>query len=261
MVARISGRGVWGGRAEGRAAVSETPLSPLGELDVERGLLRDYLPVEGRILVFPYSRGSTVGSYVIYRMAARGLGPSGMVTRKPDPITVVGAVISEIPMVTDFPIHVVRDGDRMLLDGDGGVVELPDLELVEAVSVVPYAEGRILLLRRGGRVEHHRGLWEVPSGRVERGEGPEEAAIRELEEETGLRPEGPLIPCGTYYFRREDRPAIGKVHYFIARVKGRPRVSWEHVQLIWAERSPPSGTVPGLRGIVEECLKRLSRQA
>lgn len=38
----------------------------------------------------------------------------------------------------------------------------------------------------------HRHLgWEIPSGRIEAGESPEQAAAREAEEETGWRP-GPL---------------------------------------------------------------------
>ena len=260
MVARIPGRGVRKGRAEGRAVVSRTPISPLGELDPSSGTLVPDRPLRGRILVFPYSRGSTVGSYIIYRLAARGLGPIALVTAKPDPITVVGTIISEIPMVTDFPIEVVREGDLLRVDGEAGFVEFPELELIEAVSVIPYDGTRILILRRSEKVEHNRGLWEVPSGRVERGEGPEEAALRELEEETGLVPEGPLTPCGTHYFRREDAPLIGRVHYFLAPVKGEPRLGWEHVEYMWTGPELPNDTVPRLREIVRECLERLPRE-
>ncbi len=49
-------------------------------------------------------------------------------------------------------------------------------------------EGRILLERQ---YRHPIGkwIWEIPAGTLEEGEGPEECAVREVEEETGYRVE------------------------------------------------------------------------
>ena len=56
--------------------------------------------------------------------------------------------------------------------------------LVSAVALVD-ADGRVLLSRRPeGRPMA--GLWEFPGGKVEPGETPEEALIRELTEELGI---------------------------------------------------------------------------
>jgi predicted NUDIX family NTP pyrophosphohydrolase len=41
------------------------------------------------------------------------------------------------------------------------------------------------------------GAWTVPKGLVERGEDPLRAAIREFEEETSVRPEGPFLQLGS----------------------------------------------------------------
>jgi 8-oxo-dGTP diphosphatase len=51
-------------------------------------------------------------------------------------------------------------------------------------AVVRDAAGRLLLIRRGQ--EPSRGLWSLPGGRVEAGETPEQAVVREVREETGL---------------------------------------------------------------------------
>ena len=54
-----------------------------------------------------------------------------------------------------------------------------------AGAIVRDASGRVLLVQRAN--EPSRGLWSLPGGRVEAGESPEEAAAREVFEETGLR--------------------------------------------------------------------------
>jgi 8-oxo-dGTP pyrophosphatase MutT (NUDIX family) len=59
-----------------------------------------------------------------------------------------------------------------------------------AATVMTDADGRALLMWRHRHVTGTWG-WEIPSGRIEQDESPEQAAAREAEEETGWRP-GPL---------------------------------------------------------------------
>ena len=63
--------------------------------------------------------------------------------------------------------------------------------------VVDVADRGVLLLWRHRFITDSWG-WELPAGRVDRGERPIEAAAREALEETGWRP-GPLTPMTTYH--------------------------------------------------------------
>jgi len=56
--------------------------------------------------------------------------------------------------------------------------------LVSAVALVD-ADNRVLLAQRPER-KSMAGLWEFPGGKVEQGETPEAALIRELQEELGI---------------------------------------------------------------------------
>ncbi len=58
--------------------------------------------------------------------------------------------------------------------------------LVVAAAVLD-ADGRVLLAQRPAH-KHHGGLWEFPGGKVEIGESPERALLRELREELGVEP-------------------------------------------------------------------------
>jgi 8-oxo-dGTP diphosphatase len=53
-------------------------------------------------------------------------------------------------------------------------------------SIYCLSDDRILLMKR--RNHPFRGLWIPPGGKIEKGEHPRQAAIRELKEETGLIP-------------------------------------------------------------------------
>ena len=64
------------------------------------------------------------------------------------------------------------------------------LVLVAAVALID-ADGRVLLPQRPAG-KPLAGLWEFPGGKVEPGETPEAALIRELDEELGIDVDGEL---------------------------------------------------------------------
>ena len=55
-----------------------------------------------------------------------------------------------------------------------------------AASIVRAPDGRVLMAERT-RKQLSPGFWELPGGKIEPGESAREAAIRELEEEIGIR--------------------------------------------------------------------------
>ena len=63
-------------------------------------------------------------------------------------------------------------------------------------------KGEVLLQKRSKNVEHWPGRWDISAaGHIPTGETPEQAAIRELEEETGLKAKvSDLIRIGTWKF-------------------------------------------------------------
>ncbi len=65
-----------------------------------------------------------------------------------------------------------------------GAAGLVNVVLVSAVALID-ADGRVLLAQRPPG-KSLAGLWEFPGGKVEKGESPEAALIRELREELGI---------------------------------------------------------------------------
>ena len=120
---RLSGRVIYEGKAEGTALVSSSPMSFYGGVNpdtgeiVERGSELAGESVKGKVLVFPHGKGSTVGSYVLYRMMKNGVAPCAIVNEKCETIVAVGAIISEIPCVDMVEVGKITPGARVRVDG------------------------------------------------------------------------------------------------------------------------------------------------
>lgn len=118
----MKGRVIKAGRCEGEALVSPEPIGFLGGVDTETGVvIEPGHPLQGqciagRVLVFPTSKGSTVGSYVLYRLKKAGRAPAGIIAAQSEPIVAVGAIIADIPMVDQIDIAQIATGDRVTID-------------------------------------------------------------------------------------------------------------------------------------------------
>ncbi|AAB99415.1 TPA: DUF126 domain-containing protein [Methanocaldococcus jannaschii] len=124
----LKGRSISKGIIEGIAIVSKKPFSFLGGVDEEGNIIdKDSdlygQSLKGKIFVFPYGRGSTVGSYVIYGLAKRGI-LKGIVNKECEPIVATGAILGGIPLVDKIDIEEIKTGDRIVVDGNTGVVKI-----------------------------------------------------------------------------------------------------------------------------------------
>ncbi len=132
----LIGRAIKHGQAVGTALVSSEPISFFGMVDPETGLVVERQhplagqSVRGRVLVFPTGRGSTVGSYSLYRLAKAGLAPAAIVNAESETIVAVGAIISNIPMVDQVDITHIHTGDLVSVDGPQLIITcVPQVEL------------------------------------------------------------------------------------------------------------------------------------
>jgi hypothetical protein len=124
----LNGRKISTGNATGEALVTSMGISFYGGVDpetgrvVEKGHELEGQSVAGRVLVFPTGKGSTVGSYTLYRLKKAGLAPAAIVNLESETITAVGCIISDIPCVDHIPIENIKTGMQVRVDGESGTV-------------------------------------------------------------------------------------------------------------------------------------------
>jgi len=131
VILLIRGRGISRGTGTGRLLVSPAPISFLSGVDpatgiiVEKGHPKQGACIAGRVLAFPYGKGSTVGSYILYALSRNGHAPAAIINLEAEPIIATGAIIGEIPMIDriDVPLDRLRDDTLVTVNGDCGDME------------------------------------------------------------------------------------------------------------------------------------------
>lgn len=127
---KLHGRKIYQGQAAGETLVTHMGISFFGGVDpesgviVEKGHQLEGQSIAGKVLVFPSGKGSTVGSYTLYRLKLAGKAPAAIVNAECETITAVGCIIAEIPCIDQIAIQQVPDGRRVLVDGELGWIEL-----------------------------------------------------------------------------------------------------------------------------------------
>ncbi len=129
-LSELQGRSIHPGEAEGEALVSRMGISFFGGVDPETGIVVESghdlegQTVAGKVLVFPTGKGSTVGSYTLFRLAKAGKAPIAILNTECEPIVAVGCILAGIPCIDHLPVERLSSGDRLHIDGESGRVEI-----------------------------------------------------------------------------------------------------------------------------------------
>jgi predicted aconitase with swiveling domain len=115
----MNGRKIAKGEITGEALVTTQGISFFGGVDPTTGIITEKghelegQSIKNKILVFPQGKGSTVGSYALYRMKKQGTSPLALINKECETIVAVGAIISEIPCVDKIDITQIKNGQKI----------------------------------------------------------------------------------------------------------------------------------------------------
>ncbi len=104
-----------------------------------------------------------------------------------------------------------------------------------AGGLVMNAENNYLFIKRFG-------LWDLPKGKMEKGEEPEEAAIREVEEETGVKGLGVTdeLPATYHIYLHKERYVLKKTFWYRMRTEYEgilsPQLKEDITEAVWLSR-------------------------
>jgi len=126
----LKGRTIYPGRASGKALVSKMGISFYGGVDPQTGIITEAghdlqgQSIAGKVLVFPSGKGSTVGSYVLYRLQQNGHAPAAIINAECETITAVGCIIAEIPCIDQMDLSRFQTGMALDLDAESAIITI-----------------------------------------------------------------------------------------------------------------------------------------
>jgi len=101
-------------------------------------------------------------------------------------------------------------------------------------SFIINKDGELLIIKRRNNDPHKPGVWEIPGGRVEKGEKLTDCLVRETKEETNIDIDI-LFPFGLHEFTRDDGQDINLI-IFLCRPKTTDvKLSEEHTDYEWLD--------------------------
>jgi len=122
----LKGRGLVKSKTEGEALVSNQPISFVGGVDpdtgvvIEKGHELEGRSIKGKVLVFPFGKGTTYNPFAIFAMKKRETAPAAIINVKTEEIVLTGAILAEIPFVDRLdkdPLKLIESDDYVKVDG------------------------------------------------------------------------------------------------------------------------------------------------
>jgi len=115
----LEGRIINKGDVEGKAIVTNQQIGFYGGVDPKTGVVIEEghelkgQNISGKILVFPNSKGSTVGSYVIYGLAKNKNAPLAIINAETETIVATGVILGDIACIDKIDISKIKTGDNI----------------------------------------------------------------------------------------------------------------------------------------------------
>lgn len=141
MTKSFKGRCLVGGKARGEALVSARAFTFAHGVDPATGRVTDVRSdikgenVKGKVLFYPFGKGSTTASAWFLETARLGNAPAALVTEATDLSAVIGSVLAgilygkSIPVLSSFAretYSAVRAGARVEVEGSAGMLVVAD---------------------------------------------------------------------------------------------------------------------------------------
>jgi len=130
-----------------------------------------------------------------------------------------------------------------------------NFKIVEVVVFRRSSPPEFLVLRRSDSDQIYPGLWQIVSGGIEKGERAYDAALRELEEEIGIKPSRiyntPLT--NTFYFYTNDSVNVSPVFAAEVEPDAEVRLSAEHKDFRWLKKEEAASLLvwPGQKKAID----------
>ena len=118
----MKGRTIFPGNVSGKAMVSKEPIGFYGGIDMKTGIVIEKNHelegkcVKDKILVFPYGKGSTVGSYVIYGLKKNKVAPIAVLNKETETIVATGVILAGIVCVDKLEINKIEDDTVVIIN-------------------------------------------------------------------------------------------------------------------------------------------------
>ena len=132
----IRGRVLVAGEASGESLVSPEPLSFWGGYDSDNGEIIDRRHplsgqiASGRILVLPFTKGSSTTTAVLLESVKNGTAPAGIITSRVDSFLSLASIVAEEMYQKPIPIVAVslpefsrfKSGQKIEMSSDGAIL-------------------------------------------------------------------------------------------------------------------------------------------
>ena len=148
-------------------------------------------------------------------------------------------------------LYLTHDNPKKLLSGFKKKLPVT----IAAGGVLQHEEGKLLFIYRKKR-------WDLPKGRVDKGETLEGAAKREVKEETGVKKIKVGKPAGVTYhvFKRNNRYQLKETHWFFMKTSYEgvltPEIKEDITKATWKNKSKTAKAIKNTYPNIEDLFDK-----